>query len=65
MNKYSVFLKRKTKVGELFKVDMEKGRGGKNKYFTLAKWQPTPVFFSGKSHGQRSPWQVIVHRVAK
>ena len=20
------------------------------------KWQPTPVFLPGKSHGQRSPW---------
>ena len=20
------------------------------------KWQPTPVYLSGKSHGQRSPW---------
>ena len=29
MNKYILcFLKRKRKVGELFKIDMEKGRGG-------------------------------------
>ena len=28
------------------------------------KWQPTPVFFPGESHGQRS-WQAIVHGVSK
>ena len=28
------------------------------------KWQPTPVFLPGKSHGQRSLW-AIVHGVAK
>ena len=28
------------------------------------KWQPTPVFLPGKSHGQRS-WVGDVHRVAK
>ena len=28
------------------------------------KWQPTPVFLLGKSHGQRI-WQATVHRVAK
>ena len=28
------------------------------------KWQPTPVFLPGESHGQRS-WQDIVHGVAK
>ena len=27
------------------------------------KWQPTPVFLPGESHGQRS-WQAIVHGVA-
>ena len=29
------------------------------------KWQPTPVFLTGKSHGQRSLVGYIVHRVAK
>ena len=28
------------------------------------KWQLTPVFFPGKSHGQRS-WQAIVQGVVK
>ena len=28
------------------------------------KWQPTPVFLCGKSHGQRS-WQATVHEVTK
>ena len=28
------------------------------------KWQPTPVFLPGKSHGQR-PWQATVHVVAR
>ena len=28
------------------------------------KWQPTPVFLSGKSHGQRS-LQATVHEVAR
>ena len=28
------------------------------------KWQPTPVFLPGKSHGQRSRW-AAVHGVAK
>jgi len=28
------------------------------------KWQPTPVFLSGKSH-DRGAWQATVHRVAK
>ena len=28
------------------------------------KWQPTPVFLPGKSHG-RGAWQVTVHGVAK
>jgi len=28
------------------------------------KWQPTPVFLPGESHGQRS-WQAIVHGVTK
>ena len=27
-------------------------------------WQPTPVFLPGKSHGQRSLEDYIVHRVA-
>ena len=29
------------------------------------KWQPTPVFLPGESHGQRSLVGYIVHRVAK
>ena len=29
------------------------------------RWQPTPVFLPGKSHGQRSLAGYIVHRVAK
>ena len=29
------------------------------------KWQPTPVFLPGKSHGQRSLTSYIVHKVAK
>ena len=29
------------------------------------KWQPTPLFLPGKSHGQRSLVGYIVHRVAK
>ena len=29
------------------------------------KWQPTPVFFLGKFHGQRSPADYIVHGVSK
>ena len=28
------------------------------------KWQPTPVFLSGKSHGQRSRW-ATAHGVSK
>ena len=28
------------------------------------KWQPTPVYLPGESHGQRS-WRSTVHRVAK
>ena len=28
------------------------------------KWQPTPVFLPGESHGQRS-WWATVHGVAK
>ena len=28
------------------------------------KWQPTPVFLSGKSHGQRS-LAAVVHQVAE
>ena len=28
------------------------------------KWQPTPVFLTGESHGQRSLW-TTVHRVTK
>ena len=28
------------------------------------KWQPTPVFLPGTSHGQRA-WRVTVHGVAK
>ena len=28
------------------------------------KWQPTPVFLPGKSHGQRS-WQATVHGLAR
>ena len=28
------------------------------------KWQPTPVFLPGKSHGQR-PWQATVHPVTR
>ena len=27
------------------------------------KWQPTPVFLPGESHGQRA-WQATVHRVS-
>ena len=27
-------------------------------------WQPTPVFFPGKSHGWGA-WQATVHKVAK
>ena len=30
-----------------------------------SKWQPTPVFLPGESHGQRSLAGYIVHRVAK
>ena len=29
------------------------------------KWQPTPIFFPGKSHGQRRAWCVTVYRVIK
>ena len=29
------------------------------------KWQPTPGFLPGKSHGQRGAWQATIHRVAK
>ena len=29
------------------------------------KWQPTPVFLPGESHGQRSLMDYTVHRVAK
>ena len=29
------------------------------------KWQPTPVFLPGKSHGQREYWWAIVHGVAR
>ena len=29
------------------------------------KWQPTPVFLPGKSHGQRSLGGATVHRIAK
>ena len=29
------------------------------------KWQPTPVFLPGKSHGQRRLADYIVHGVAK
>ena len=29
------------------------------------KWQPTPVFLPGKSHGQRSLTGYIVHKVTK
>ena len=29
------------------------------------KWQPTPVFFSWKSHGQRSLGQATVHGITK
>ena len=28
-------------------------------------WQPSPVFFLGKFHGQRGIWRAIVHEVAK
>ena len=28
-------------------------------------WQPTPVFLTGKSHGQRSLVDYIVHEVTK
>ena len=28
------------------------------------KWQPTPVFLPGESHGQR-PWRATAHGVAK
>ena len=30
-----------------------------------SKWQPTPVFLPGKSHGENEPWQAIVQRVIK
>ena len=29
------------------------------------KWQPTPAFLLGESHGQRRAWQATVYRVAK
>ena len=29
------------------------------------KWQPTPVFFPGKSHGQRGAWLATVEGVAR
>ena len=29
------------------------------------KWQPTPGFLPGESHGQRGTWQAIVHQGAK
>ena len=29
------------------------------------KWQPTPVFSPGKSHGRGGTWKAIVHGVAK
>ena len=29
-----------------------------------SKWQPTPVFLSGKSHGQRNLW-AIDHGITK
>ena len=32
--------------------------------FWRRKWQPSPVFLPGESHGQRA-WQATVHRVAK
>ena len=28
------------------------------------KWQPTPVFLPGESHGQKT-WKVIVHGIAR
>ena len=43
-----------------FTLHFTENKGG-DKYLTL-KWQPTPVFLSGKFHGA---WQVLVHGVAK
>ena len=48
----------------LVEVEISRWLSGKESEFDLwvgkipwrRKWQPTPVFFSGKSHEQRSPW---------
>ena len=44
------------------------GRHGFNpwdgKILWIRKWQPSPVFSPGKSHGQRA-WRAIVHGVAR
>ena len=29
------------------------------------KWQPTPVLLTGKFHGQRGAWRLIVHVITK
>ena len=29
------------------------------------KWQPTPVFLPGESHGQRGAWWATVHEVTR
>ena len=47
-----------TNAGDLRKVDSITGSG---RFPWRRKWQPTPVFLPGKSHGQRgwggySPW---------
>ena len=38
---------------------------GLEKILWRRKWQPTPVFLPGKSHGQRSLASYIVHGVAE
>ena len=39
-------------------------KGGRNQSKCGSKWQPTPVFLLGKSHGERS-LVAIVHRAAE
>ena len=34
-------------------------------HFWIRKWQPTPVSLPGESHGQRSLWRAMVHRVTE
>ena len=45
-------------AGDARDMGLIPGRGSR-------KWQPTPVFLPGKSHGQRSLVGYIVHGVAK